>query len=73
MDPRVPPEEAAEAVTRPPGKRVIAMKMVLDRRTLEAIQLEARRVASRFGIPVTSITVAPARTGVKRSRAAPPR
>jgi hypothetical protein len=58
---------------RSKGERDIAMKMVLDRRTLEAIQLEVRRVASRFGIPVTSITVGPARTGVKRSRAAPPR
>jgi len=49
------------------------VKLDLDRRTLEAIQVEARRLARQFGIPVTGITVGRAPARVRSSRRARPR
>ena len=48
---------------RTPVSARLTARVALDRRALEAFQLEARRLAERLGLAVTSISVR--RTGRK--------
>lgn len=52
---------------RPVAARVTA-KVTLDRRALEAFQLEARELAGRLGISVTKISI---RRPARRSKSVP--
>jgi len=42
---------------RTPARVRLTAKVALDRRALEAFQLEARRLAERLGLAVTKISV----------------
>jgi hypothetical protein len=74
MGTRVDPEEAMKAARRrETDARGFTVRLALDRRTLETIQVEARRLAKELGIPIAGITVGRARPRVKSSRVARPR
>lgn len=53
---------------RTPSYARLTAKVALDRRALEAFQLEARQVAERLGLEVTKISVRPAKRKATSTR-----